>query len=396
MLGRIPRPWLPIGVAMLSLVGPMVSTAHGASWHLQTVPPAPTQSQGSGQLNGVSCPSSRTCVAVGELGAVEDLGPGTTLGELWNGSSWKQQSTPNVRGQYAQELEGVSCRSVTACTAVGFDTNGSGVGGPLAERYNGKSWSIQRAPADPGALYGAFHGISCPAATGCIAVGSERRGGNEIPIAARWNGSGWVRLSVPMPIGAPDASLAKLSCRSMTWCEAVGRAFGPISESGLAEHFDGRTWSRQSLPAATTKLSGVSCPSTRECFAVGEGSGPGGLGAVADRYNGSAWTLRSTPAVPNADFSSLDSVYCSSARVCSASGWFEATGNQGSSTLAERWTGTRWSIQPTPNAQDPTMGWGNELKAIACPPGTTCESVGYVGSWTGDHGVLPVLAERYS
>jgi hypothetical protein len=390
MLRRIPRLWLATAGALIGFVGPLASNGHAASWHLQSVPPAQTSAQGSGQLRGVSCPSTSMCLAVGELGALEDLGNATTLGERWNGSSWSKQSTPNTPGAYAQELTAVSCYSATACTAVGYtETDNGGTSGgfaPLAERYNGKSWSIQSMPADLGSTYELIEGVSCPSATGCIAVGYESTAQSAwSPVSLKWDGSSWVQIPVP----ATGGSLAKLSCRSMTWCMAVG-------SGAVVEHWDGARWSTQNgPPGAGVGLDGISCPSTTECLAVGKRDTPVGYNAIAARYNGSTWTTQTTQTPPNANYSNLDAVYCSSARVCTASGWLEGNADNGTSTLAERWTGTSWSIQPTPNAQNPAT-WGNELKGIACPTSTTCESVGYVGAYTGDHGSLPVLAERYS
>jgi hypothetical protein len=42
-----------------------------------------------------------------------------TLAEVWNGTSWAIQGTPNKAGYSDSALAGVSCTSVSACTAVG-------------------------------------------------------------------------------------------------------------------------------------------------------------------------------------------------------------------------------------------------------------------------------------
>ena len=46
-----------------------------------------------------------------------------TLAEVWDGSTWTVQSTPNPTGATSGSLYGVSCTSATACTAVGTDAN---------------------------------------------------------------------------------------------------------------------------------------------------------------------------------------------------------------------------------------------------------------------------------
>ena len=53
------------------------------------------------------------------------------MAERWNGTAWAMQSIPNPNG--SGQLNGVSCTSASACTAVGY------YGGyvTLAERWNG-------------------------------------------------------------------------------------------------------------------------------------------------------------------------------------------------------------------------------------------------------------------
>jgi hypothetical protein len=59
-------------------------------------------------------------------------------------ASWKIQGTPNPAGSVGNNVEGVSCTSATACLAVGYfyDDNPEGIF-TLAERWNGKTWTVQ-------------------------------------------------------------------------------------------------------------------------------------------------------------------------------------------------------------------------------------------------------------
>jgi hypothetical protein len=90
------------------------------------------------------------CTAVGSRTSSTANGTfGAMLAELWNGSSWSIQSTPNPIGYSAAAstipLSGVACASATACTAAGYFDGSvpvgiSGVGTstevPFAERYS--------------------------------------------------------------------------------------------------------------------------------------------------------------------------------------------------------------------------------------------------------------------
>jgi hypothetical protein len=55
------------------------------------------------------------------------------LAETWDGSTWTIQSTPVSSGG----LSAVSCTSATVCTAVGKYETSSGSQVTLAERYSG-------------------------------------------------------------------------------------------------------------------------------------------------------------------------------------------------------------------------------------------------------------------
>ena len=109
--------------------------------------PNPSDAKGFVNLADVSCLSSTSCFAVGYYAtsllstAPLDL---KTLVERWNGSTWTIQPSPGATGQAYNALLGVSCTSVSACTAVGSFTNTLlGSPSPLAERWNGTEWSVQ-------------------------------------------------------------------------------------------------------------------------------------------------------------------------------------------------------------------------------------------------------------
>ena len=85
----------------------------------------------NGILEGVSCSSAKACTAVGSNGGE------ATLAERWNGTKWALQHAPNPSDAGASPLHGVSCSSATACTAVGpYVKKKSGAELTLAERYS--------------------------------------------------------------------------------------------------------------------------------------------------------------------------------------------------------------------------------------------------------------------
>lgn len=325
---------------------------HDHRWSAQRIPSPSKVSQ----LSAVSCPSRRTCVAVGDYfrssrnavhGGYFGWGSGLTLAERWNARSWSIQHPVNpggrsVGGGAVSALDGVSCASATSCTAVGsyFGPTRSD-GGTIAEHWDGKRWSMQKTPASTG-LEGSLNAVSCPSLTFCIAVGSAR----NRAVVERWNGTKWSRARVPEPPGTRYATLAGVDCVSTVVCVAVGGftihpatskgifsppTFAPLT--GLAERWNGKAWRVQRILAVQgLGLAGVSCASAHDCMAIEE------EGTQTVRLRGTRWSTQSTTSP-----SGLSGVSCPARRTC------VAVGSSSTGTLAERWNGDRWSLQQTPN-----------------------------------------------
>ena len=96
------------------------------------------------ELDSVSCVSATDCWAVGNSGPSSGSSV-LTLAEQWNGSAWAIVSTPNP-AKFAA-LDSVSCTSASHCVAVGGDAaTGTGAVRPLVEVWNGSTWTQQTAP----------------------------------------------------------------------------------------------------------------------------------------------------------------------------------------------------------------------------------------------------------
>jgi hypothetical protein len=106
--------------------------------------------------------------------------------EQWNGSTWTPQSPPVPPDTDGAWFAGVSCTNNNACTAVGYFTAFElSDGAPLAESWNGTSWSLQSAQPLPSPLYNAgLAQVSCTSATACTAVGNAY----GRPLAERYTG----------------------------------------------------------------------------------------------------------------------------------------------------------------------------------------------------------------
>ncbi len=241
--------------------------------------------------------------------------------------------------------------------------------------------SSVHAPNPSGAEESILRGVSCSSMAACTAVGYYKNSsGTEVTLAERWNGTGWVIQLTSNPSGATASELLGVSCSSSTACVATGRNH---NSSGigvtLAERWNGTEWTLQSTPnpsgATESELRGVSCTSTTTCTAIGRYvNSLGTKVSLAERWNGTEWLVQSTPNPAGAEMSELLGVSCSSSTACSAVGYSEIGGPMASIvTLAERWNGTEWSLQSIPNPTGPE----SQLYGVSCKSPTACVGVGY-------------------
>jgi hypothetical protein len=249
---------------------------NGKKWSLLH-PSSPAGATGSA-FHGVACISARACTAVGDY---TKAGVDRTLIEHWNGKVWSIKHSPNPADANLSYLNAVACTSQHACEAVGHYRNASVTYNTLVERWNGANWSIQPSPTPAGASYAELDGVSCTSAGACTAVGDYQKAANQSrTLAERWNGKRWIVQHTVNPTTDPNKFLLGVSCTSGSACTASGYTSGPIVwQATLVEHWNGSKWmvQRSPHPGTDSQLGAVSCSSTRRCTAVGwyeKGSGP--------------------------------------------------------------------------------------------------------------------------
>jgi hypothetical protein len=242
----------------------------GARWHVQPLqaPPDPDSSK----LAGASCASPQFCMAVG-IGYPEAIPRefyDRTLAELWDGSSWTVQPTPDPSDAGGEnELAGVSCASTTNCMAVGayapyrpFPAIPRG-DIPFTERWDGLTWTLVPTPA--GGARAALTAVSCVAPTACMPVGATAVGSGDGVLGERWDGSSWV-IELTPTLPGHEAVLQGVSCTSAAACVAVGftdavRLSAPISRSSSAGMALPGAWIQPRHPTRLPAISGhmVAC-----------------------------------------------------------------------------------------------------------------------------------------
>ncbi len=170
--------------AVLALSSVVLATPHAAraaapadfathsSWSIETA-------AGQDGLTTDSCVAAGFCMAVSvsELNGDDADVQGV---DIWNGSTWTFQKMAQPVGSSADansgELLGVSCTAVTACTAVGdFYENDFADDVPLAEFWNGTTWTVSPTPNPAGSSDAGLVSVSCASASSCTAIGNLLR-----------------------------------------------------------------------------------------------------------------------------------------------------------------------------------------------------------------------------
>ena len=287
-------------------------------------------------------------------------------------TTWTIQASPNVTVPNG-EIQAVSCRTVSACTAVGYYLDPAGRYVPLAQTWNGSSWTQQTVPSPAGAQVPGLNGVSCVSASFCAAVGGsdESAESESTGFAELWNGSSWSLQSLPSPAGGTDVVLKAVSCASASFCEAVGSYTAFDTILSLAEEWNGSAWTVQSTPnqsGTPTQLDGVSCVSATFCLAMDF------YGAMAEVWNGTSWAAQSVPYPSGMANPGMYSVSCQSAMSCEAVGLYDNQDASDAETpFAALWNGTSWQDQSVPNPG----ALGQILDAVSCASAAFCEAVGY-------------------
>ena len=186
---------------------------------------------------GVACPSSTTCVAVGSYA---DTTPGvlpmvaTEAGSTWGAAT--QLGLPAAAGgNQLSQLTSVSCVDAQTCVAVGSFSDKSSRAAIMVASEAAGAWhpAVQLAlPADAGTVQRALgnvelSGVSCTDAQDCVAVGSYlNAAGAIVPMRATEAAGVWTRaVRSQLPAGTPSVSSAELygvDCPQTGSCVAVG------------------------------------------------------------------------------------------------------------------------------------------------------------------------------
>lgn len=337
-----------------------------------------TQPSTDSQFTGSSCVSSTFCAFSGYQSG------GATRGLLYKLEGTTYAATTPASS--TSEFYGVSCTATTFCVAVGTDF-ATGTPG-RAEKFNGTSWSNTSFAAPSGATLTVPRSVSCPGTTACAAVGRFQTATSDTGLAETWNGTTWTQTALTRPTGTTALELNDVHCTTNTTCTAVGWYESANPRTPIAYRYNGTTWTTQAtatLSGSTgAELTGVSCPTTTSCQAVGyQLDSLGVQTALAETWNGTTWSTRSVPAPTTGQDAQFNDISCFSSTGCIAVGNYNQADDFNVEKLVGLWNGTAWSLQSDARPMSVTDA---QLNGVSCPTSTTCRAVGtsvYDGTTVG-------------
>jgi hypothetical protein len=266
---------------------PLILRWAGASWarvslHLPS----------GSYLLAVTATSARNAWIVGSSGKSK----WRTLILHWNGTSWKQVTSPSpkIARSVGDTLDAVTAVSAGDAWAAGWiaDKSGNPARGLLLH-WNGKTWRQVSAKAIP-AKDGVLAGVAATSRSSAFAVGCDCTK-NGSAVIDRWNGRSWAKAHLPARPAAASVEAVTASSARNAW--AIGM-YCPKTHCAEAQpldsmllHWNGKTWTRTAVPVpAADFLGGVAVVSASDAWAVG-GSMSGS--SVTLHWNGTAWSVSS-------------------------------------------------------------------------------------------------------
>jgi len=325
-------------VSLPLLLAPAAAQAQTSPW---TVVASPNASAGNNQLNAVASIAASDVWAVGS--ADNTAGNAQPLAEHWDGMSWSIVATPAVVTGNLSAVAAISTNDVWAGGGFLLSSRGNTA---QFEHWNGRKWTVAKSPATTATI----NGMAATSSNDVWAVGDivSTSTGAAQTFIEHFDGKRWV--VVPSPDASTQSNLLDgVTAISATDAWAVGDF---LNASGvfqtLTEHWDGTSWSIVTSPAGPglqNELLGVTAVSSSDVWAVGDS----GSGTLIEQWDGTSWTVVPSPSPAGTLANPLFGVAAVSATDIWAVGQSQNGTSGIPSTLIEHWDGTSWSIVASPS-----------------------------------------------
>ena len=403
----------------------LIAARQGGTWSTYKAPvPAGVPGSAAVGLSSVACADPTHCVAIGGYNDPATRKGGVIL-VSGSGSSWTAVPAPLPAGApnpgTSVQLNGLTCASTSSCVAVGLYYP-SGATTPddhgLVLSGYGRVWRATSAPMPPQSSSPPAINLqvaTCPTSRQCLVLGQYAVAGHpgtSPAIVLSGFGDAWTVRTLPLLSGPgvsssyTDMHFYSAVCKTATSCLAVGDDQGSDTE-GFIYSLSGSTWSvrEAALPTGsslaqagqTVLFSGLACPSST-CLAAGTYNGAEPGAGFISQGPALSWTSSaiSPPksAYPKSALS-LAGLACESASFSVATGMY-ATADRAGTTAFVTGAGASWqvSVAPSPPADGAKYADVN-LFEVACSS-NSCVAMGDyftgAGSNAADEPVVDTLS----
>jgi hypothetical protein len=327
---------------------------------------------GTGSLSPATYPSwagrfyKVTATSASNVWAVGLSGAGGQIAH-WNGSSWADQD-------FSDGYQAVAAQSATDVWAVG-GTAWFYPSQTLARHWDGKTWTQVPTPTPGGSGY--LNGVAAtsPAnawTVGCI-CGGPGAPGVSIPLIEHWDGRTWRRQTFNLPQNSGGFNDVAATSASNAW--AVGTTSNGTANGALIEHWNGTRWKRVWPGTANGRgvLQGVTATSPDNVWAAGFNDDGPTYQSLILHFNGKRWSRVPSPNPTGS--TDLWDISASSATSAWAVGYINANGGTGQ-VAAFRWNGQHWSAVSAPNPSAASTRSSAWLTSARQMPGPRARSAG--------------------
>jgi hypothetical protein len=348
------------------------------------------------RVPGILVAASVIACAATLIGAEVPAGASGT--SIWNVTTTVNPKPAQVNDTY---FAGVSASGPDEAWAVGTYADKEALDAPLAEHWNGTTWTQVSVP-QPTGQQATFDAVDDLGPDDAWAVGTSFSGGAGaspagVTLIENWNGTSW--SIVPSPNGASgtpgDANI--LDAIAATGPDNVWAA-GWVDNNDadtltmLFEQWNGTSWSVVPSPGNGSKFeiaTSLTAISPNDVWAVGSYAEDGTLAA---NWNGKKWSIVPTPEITNTGpetENTLTAVTADGPDDVWASGYADVDSENFATPYVLHWQGSSWTLTEVPNLGTE----GSRLRSIQL---VSRSDVWAVGQEQKNNGSILSLTEQFN
>jgi len=294
----------------------------------------------------------------GALAAITSSPASTTPSSIWQVDT---SANPGSTTFSNSAFQSVSASGPKEAWSVGRTMNDQALDQPLAEHWNGSSWTSATVPV-PAGQQAVLNAVDDLGPSNAWAVGTSFGGGvgatpAGVTLIEHWNGTSWSIVPSPNPAAGVSGDTDVLNAISGTGPSDLWVAGSDLNEatdtiSLLFEHWNGTAWTAVASPTpegSAEFASGITAISPTNVWAVGTDE-TDGLTDVSAHWNGHAWSIVPTPEITSAhDQNALTGVSSDGPSNVWASGFADNVDGQNLRVpFVLHWNGTRWVLTKVP------------------------------------------------